>query len=98
MKASKLNVQFSFPVFCFLFLFILSSCTKEENPVNLDNEEFVEDIKTVVVQFQESHYDNFKNLLLQMDTTAAMNSIAQQILNNENVDWVETGTQGIAIQ
>ncbi len=33
-----------------------------------------------------------------MDTTLAMNSIAQQISTNENVDWVETSAQGIAIQ
>jgi hypothetical protein len=98
MKASKFYVQFSFPVFWLPFLFILSSCTKEENPVNSDNEKFVDDIKSVVVEFQESHYGNFENLLLQMDTTAAMNSIAQQISTNENVDWVETGTQGISIQ
>ena len=98
MNSSKFYVQFSSPIIYLLLIFILSSCKEEENPVNSDNEKFVEEIKTVVVQFQESNYNNFENLLLQMDTTSAMNSIAQQISTNENVDWVETSAQGIAIQ
>lgn len=98
MNSSKFYVQFSFLIIYLLLIFILSSCKEEENPVNSDNEKFVEEIKTVVVQFQESNYNNFENLLLQMDTTSAMNSIAQQISTNENVDWVETSAQGIAIQ
>ncbi len=78
MNSSKFYVQFSFLIIYLLLIFILSSCKEEENPVNSDNEKFVEEIKTVVVQFQESNYNNFENLLLQMDTTSAMNSIAQR--------------------
>jgi len=97
MKTSKISFQFSNIIEFVIVVFLLNGCTKEENPIDSGNDQFVQEIQSIIIQSQESHYANFENMLLQMDTVQAIDSIANLISLDENVDWVETSAQGIAI-
>ena len=82
----------------FPLLLILVGCAKEENPVESNDDQFLEQIESIVIRSQEAHYDQFENMISLIDTTEAVDSIANLISVDANVDWVKVSAQGIGIQ
>ena len=86
--------------FLFIPLIICLSCNDNanDNPSESKPKSEAEKIFTEVVEPQEENYTTLLNLLTEMDTMAAMDSVLQIFLQDTLVDWGEVGKQGIGIQ
>jgi hypothetical protein len=77
-------------------MFIIS-CNKDKDETSQLTPE-QEQIQTKILSIQSNNYNLFKDLIQDMDTLSAKDSVLNVFLADTSVDWARINDQGIAVQ
>ena len=81
-----------------LSVIIFLGCSNEESPTETNSTLDTELVYEQVVTPQENNYNLLENLLNEMDTLSAMDSVLNVFLQDSLIEWGKADEQGIAIQ
>ena len=80
---------------CLLILII--SCNKDKDGTpQLSTEQ--EKVQSNILSIQSNNYNLFEDLIQEMDTISAKDSVLQVFLADTSVEWAQVNDQGIAVQ